>query len=283
MFRFGGWATLSHTATTIYQAMDPIILNRLAAAVDVASFHLGGLVLRQVTPLLLDVTTPIQPVMTSLHARGKVAEVENLYMRTGKHTLWMLGAVACPAIALRVPLFQLYLGERFEVYGAAPDVLVLMLAACVPYFSLIGLPRLAFAAARMRAYVVCNMVGQATNLGLTICLISIFKLGAYGSALSSLVTSWLLFAFALLPLSTHVFGMSLGRYMKECLTLGLVPWAVQFLVLAGMVQYVDSWITMFCVCCLGSAAYAACVFALLCRSERQDILRVLARVCGKAG
>ena len=49
---YGGWSLVNQVAQTTKMAMDPLLLNRFASALDVATFNVGGIVPRQLPSLV---------------------------------------------------------------------------------------------------------------------------------------------------------------------------------------------------------------------------------------
>lgn len=70
---FNAWSFLGQLAQTIRQAADPLILNNLATAVDVTSFHIGSIVDTQIRMMTITASMPLQPILTAMHAKGQEA------------------------------------------------------------------------------------------------------------------------------------------------------------------------------------------------------------------
>ena len=275
LFSFGGWVTLDLVGQALYRAMDPLILNRFAFASDVVSFHLGGLPFRQIQPFLRTLSTPFQPVMAALHAHDLEEALRNAFLRVGRYSLWMLGLLACPLIAWREPLFQLYLGDRASLYGQAPQIMLILFAAWIPYCSLEGLSTLAASRERLREYTIITIVGQLFNLGLTFYFLAILRLGALGSALASLIALWLMYVFGQLPLALRGFGIPTARYLKEVVAEGLGPWFVALLFCVAVKSHVTGWVSMIALGIASTALYVGCSALLLSKTERADMKHVL--------
>jgi O-antigen/teichoic acid export membrane protein len=280
LFRFGGWVTLDQAGLALYRAMDPIILNRFASAVDVVAFHLGSLPFRQIQPFLAALTKPFQPVMAALHAHENEVTLQNAFLRIGRYSLWILGFLACPLIAWREPLFRLYLGPRASLYSHAPHVMLLMFAAWVPACSLQGLSTLAASKERMRGYILSTTLSQVFNLGLTLFFLASLRLGAIGSALASLVALWMVYMVGLLPLALRGFGISGRRYLKEVIAEGLAPWPVTSLFYVLVKGHVTGWWSLIGLGLVGVGLYAGCSALLLSRTERLDVKHLLMRKKG---
>ena len=183
---FGGWMLLGRVGEAVYRSADPVILNRFANPVELVIFHLGTLVFRHLGSLLQAVFGPLQPVIVALYARGNVAAVVNLFLRLGRLTLWFLGLFVGPACFLGRPAFALYLGaEKSGVYAGASMVMALSLLSLVPFLSVYGVGKNATASARIRGYSIIMFTANIANLGVTIYLVGVMKLGALGSALGS--------------------------------------------------------------------------------------------------
>ncbi len=277
LFSFGGWVTLDQVGQALYRAMDPLILNRFASAIDVGAFHLGGLPFRQILPFVRTLATPFQPVMAALHAHDREEALRNAFLRIGRYSLWMLGLMACPLIAWREPLFRLYLGPRAPLYGQAPDVMFILFVAWVPFCSLQGLSTLAASREKLRGYTIITILGQLFNLGLTFYFLAILSLGAQGSALASLIALWLMYLFGQLPLALRGFRIPAARYLKEVVAEGLAPWFVGLLFCISVRSYVTGWLSLIALGLAATVLYVGCSILLLSETERADIKHVLER------
>jgi len=275
LFAFGGWVTLDQVGQALYRAMDPLVLNRFALASDVVAFHLGGLPFRQIQPFMRMLATPFQPVMAALHAHDREEALRNAFLRIGRYSLWMLGVVACPLIAWREALFNLYLGHRAPLYSQAPDVMLILLVAWVPFCSLQGLAVLAASREKLRGYTIITILGQLFNLGLTFYFLAILRLGALGSALASLIALWLMYLFGQLPLALRGFGIPAARYLKEVVVEGLGPWFVALLFCVAVKGHVTGWVSMIALGIASTGLYVGCSALLLSKTERADMKHVL--------
>ena len=275
LLAFGGWVTLDRVGQALYRAMDPLILNRFALASDVVSFHLGGLPFRQIQPFMSALATPFQPVMAALHAHDREEALRNAFLRIGRYSLWVLGLLACPLIAWRESVFGLYLGPRASLYGQAPQVMLVLFVAWVPFCSLQGLSTLAASREKLRGYTIITILGQLFNLGLTFHFLAILRLGALGSALASLIALWLMYLFGQLPLALRGFGIPAARYLREVVVEGLAPWFVALLFCVAVKSHVTGWWSMIALGIASTALYVGCSALLLSKTERADMKHVL--------
>lgn len=275
LFTFGGWVTLDCVGQALYRAMDPLILNRFASAIDVVAFHIGGMPFRQIEPFMAALTTPFQPVMAALHAHDREEALRNAFLRVGRYSLWMLGIFVCPLIAWREPLFFLYLGPKAQLYSQVGDVMLILFIAWVPFCSLQGLSTLAASRERLRGYTVITILGQLFNLGLTFYFLAVLRLGALGSALASLIALWLMYLIGQLPLALRGFGIPVARYLKEVVVEGLTPWSVAILFCVAVKSYVTGWLSLIGLGLAATALYVSCSALLLSKTERADMKHVL--------
>jgi O-antigen/teichoic acid export membrane protein len=268
---FGAWVLLERLADGLRRAMDPVILNRLAEATHVASFHLGSLPSNHIHQMILLATSPIQQPLIGFFANNQHDVLERTFLRLGRYALWAQGLIACPLIVYSHELLSLYLGERAELYQPAAYVMPLLLLAWTPFYSLLGLPYLAHAHAKLRGFNTIFLASQLMNIGLTLYFVSCHQLGAYGSALATFLSLWLFSALGFLPLSIRSFGISAARYAGEALGRGLAPWITTVLFLLWMRPANPSWGHVLLASAGGAAVFCATVAACMARDDWREV------------
>lgn len=189
---FGGWNFVGSVASTIRSGADPLILNKLAAPIDVACFHLGSLVPRQLISMSGYLRQPLLPVMTTLHAVEDTSRLRNVYLRGGRLALLVTMLPVVAVVFVAQPLMVLYAGIDYELAGT---VLILFLARFPLAFGNIVAPMIATARSRLRGWVTLELASQLINVGLTIVLVGAYHMGCVGSALASLVVALVFFPF----------------------------------------------------------------------------------------
>jgi len=85
---FGGWMLMGHFAWLLRQVMDPLILNKLAASLDVTCFYLGSMPFRRIEAGLSPVHQAILPQTTAIHALQDTRRLQNAYLRLSRYCLW---------------------------------------------------------------------------------------------------------------------------------------------------------------------------------------------------
>jgi O-antigen/teichoic acid export membrane protein len=278
---FGGWMILGQLAEMIRTALDPLVLNKFATAVDVTSFHLGSLPLSNIQGLSSLVQQPLQPQLTAMHAAGAKDRLQNAYLRGGRYALWASLFVAIPLMVYSRELFQVYLGPKAELYKAAATVMVLLLAIFPVVYGHVMLANTAIATAQVRLLAIWAVVVQMLNLGLTFYFVGVLKMGAVGSALATFLV--LTFVWPLLnwPLGLRLAGVSWGRWFRETAFPGFLPavvGAAACLTLKFLV-HPASWLSLGLCAAAGMGSFLAALFLLCLRPvDKYDLRQTVARV-----
>jgi O-antigen/teichoic acid export membrane protein len=200
--------------------MDPIILNKLASAFDVTCFYLGSVVFNQIQQTSGFAMRPLQPVLTTFHARGSKPHLRNAFLRGGRYGLWAALFIAVPLIIYRREVVTLWVGER---YLTAATVMALLLALFPIGSGNAMAPQMAHATAQMRPWMLRALVVQVSNLFLTLYLVGVMKMGAVGSALATLVALGTASVFLYLPLGLRMVEARVGQWLRETLWPGVQP------------------------------------------------------------
>ncbi len=278
---FGFWTACGEAAGVIRNAADPIVLNRLANAVEVNCFHVASIIDRQLRALMVVVLSPIVPVLTTLHATDREDQMQRALIRSTRIVLWAGLFPAVPLLIYRNELLQLYLGDAFKIYPQA-SLVVLLLSLCYPWtFSVMLFYRMALARANVRPYTIRTTVIHVFNLALTLVLVGPLQYGAVGSAAATLICESLGFQLLIFPLGLQCANLTLARFAREVLLPGIAPaitvgaiiWALYSI---GLVP--DSWSLM-----LGAGTAIALLYAPACwvwmdQAERRDALHYVNRI-----
>lgn len=278
LLSFGGWSFIGQTADTLRNSTDPIVLNLLATPVDVNCFHIGSVAVRQLSILTRRALRPIQPVMTAMFATGAKDRLANTYLRGCRYGLWVTLLASVPLMIFSQPLIVLYAGSQ---YAEAAVVLTLLLAAgSIAHANNIMLIRLAKANAQIRSITLVAIVFQVSNLGLTLVLVGLLKMGATGSALATFLVT-LLGHPLLLPMAMRMTGMRLKRWFREGLGPGLLPAAIASVpwLLLRLFRTQATWHELGLCVSVGSAVYVVTLLGFaLNRDERQEARRLISAV-----
>jgi O-antigen/teichoic acid export membrane protein len=114
---FGGWMLMGHFAWMLRQAMDPLILNKLAASADVTCFYLGSMPFRRIEAALIPIHQAILPQTTAIHALQDTRRLQNAYLRLSRYCLWASLLAATPLIVFNREVVRLWVGEQFLSAG----------------------------------------------------------------------------------------------------------------------------------------------------------------------
>ena len=257
---YGGWAGLLTIANTIRLSADPIILNRMASALDVAMFHLGSLAPMHFSGLLSRMRESWKPVVTAFHAAGEDRRLGSAFLRGGRYNLWLGLGGAVPLMVFGRELMVLYAGEAYAQSGV---VMQLLLGGMALGLGTAMTPMLSEATAEMRPYVSRSLVVQVANLGLTLLLVGYYNMGALGSAASTFVTIAILDPVLLWSLGKRLGGVSYAEMGKKILVPGCVPGLICAGFLIGLRSFVTptDWLTLGLCFLLGFVVYGLALLA----------------------
>ncbi len=220
---FGVWATVSRLGGALRMAADPIILNRLAGAVAVNSFHVGLMVDRNAQTLLQRAQFPLVPVLTTMHATGERGRLANAFMRSTRLLLWLSLLAATPLVVFRNELLAVYLGPALEKYPEAPALMAILLLTYPSLFSTDALRRVGMATAKLKSLSIRLLGSQVIGVVLAVVLAGPMQHGAMGVAVAALIARGAVLPTLLMPLVPTLTGMTLRRFLLEAVAPGVGP------------------------------------------------------------
>lgn len=271
---FGGWVFIGQLANRIRTSADPIILNKLAAPLDVTTFYLGSLPQKQIDDGLVLITQPILPALTGMHALAQRRRLGQVFLRYNRVLAWMVLMVTVPLMVYSREVIELYVGRR---YLAAATVMVLLLAGSASGLAASMLFKLAQATARMREFSWRYLAMQLANLALTFYLVGVLRMGAVGSALATFLAYLAGRPLLEFPLALRMAGVDARTWLRRTVIPAYGPglpaaavWAVLRLLHAP-----GSWLELAGHVLIGWAAYGAALFLLFLQEEDRRDLRAL--------
>jgi O-antigen/teichoic acid export membrane protein len=283
---FGGWTSLGQIARVIRQKADIIVLNKLATAVDVNCMYLGSLAYNQIRTMVGRVTVPIEPPLVAMYAANDTPRLRSAYLKGGKYVIWASLFVATPLIVFREEVFQLYLGGAYDTHVAAGAVTAIVLIG----LSLASANEMVWKIARAAGDVgplmrrLCTV--QLANLGLTIYLVGVHRMGAIGAALSSLIMVIVSVPLLYFPEACRLTGLRWSDWIRRTILPGYQPavvmgFTLHFLQSAFRPQ---SWATLASCGGVGALVYLFWLLRFcLEQSERRDAKRLLAQALSRVG
>jgi O-antigen/teichoic acid export membrane protein len=275
---FGGWMLIGHFAWLLRQAMDPLILNKLAAPPDVTCFYLGSLPLRRIEAALSPVNQAVLPQTTAIHALQDTRRLQNAYLRLSRYCLWASLLAATPLIVFHREVVRLWVGEQFLSAGT---VMALLLSTFVIYFGHGAMANIGEAKAQVKSMNLRGLGLQLLNLALSLYLVGVLHLGALGAALGTFLTTFLAYPLIDWPLGLRLGEISLGRWLRETYLPGVIPACTGALACLGAKMYVqpDTLGTVGSCAAFGMAVYVA-VLGIWCLqpADRADLARVIRRI-----
>ena len=278
LLSFSGWAVVYQLALTLNQAAAPLVLNRLATAMDVTCFYLGSLAWVQIQRTAQWATMPVQPALTALHAHGNRDAIARACIQGNRYALWAVLALTVPLVVYRDELISLYVGPE---YLEAAVAMTCLLGSLPFVYSQFMLGRLAVATVGLRQVATRSIVHQIATIGLMVYLVGPRGMGASGAALAVFGTAVVVHPLWMWPLGRELGGFSGRRWVRETVWPGMLPaicGGVVWLALQVVVRP-DSWVALGLCAVAGGAAYlvALVVFALDA-GEREELRGVLRRL-----
>ena len=217
---FGGWSLLGQLGTIVQKNADTIILNKLASAIDVTCFYLGSMPHVQLGQFFSKIKAPLIPQLTALHANDMKRDFQYAFLRGNRLGLWIAMFPVVPILVFSKELVTLWVGSEFIV---AAEVAVLLLATYPIIYANFLMGPVAIAMAEIRETSTRSIIVQLLNLGLTLCLVGIFEMGAIGSALSTFVSMTVFYPILTYRLVLRMVDIKAATWIKETLLPGWIP------------------------------------------------------------
>lgn len=278
---FGAWKLVIRSAQTVRQSIDPIVLNWLSTAHDLACFHIGTMVVRQLQTIGNNAMQTSLPQLTALHVRGDAEGLERSFLRGNRYAMWLTTGISYPLVVFAHPVIELYAGSKFSL---AAQVMILSLISIPLRYSSSMTPRLAHATAELRPYGLRLVVNQLANVGLTLFFVGPLGLGALGSIGATLVVATMIQPLQVVPLGIRMSGATTREWLFESLFKGLVPCLAAAPLLFGLGRLVEptSWSRVGLMTACSTVVYLAVVVAVATPDERADARSALRAVIERA-
>lgn len=282
---FGFWVSIGRAANSTRDTSQPIILNRLASAIDVNSFHVSSVIDRNLRLLTVIALSPLEPSMIAMHARGELERLRITFLRATRTILWLIMAPSILLIAFREEIMQLFLGKEFDRYTDSATVVALLAAANAPYFATAIVHQVTVAQARVGQFAVLNLFVQAFNVALMVNLVVVFDMGAVGAAWAMLAANTIGSVFVFLPLVLKLTNCSLWKYIQIALVPGLMPFVVCMGIteLFTMFGFDKNWTHVLVTGLVIAASYTAVTMLVARPEDKRDMLKLRGGICHKMG
>ncbi len=275
---FGGWNFVSQIAETIKQAMDPLVLNRFAAAVDVAVFYVAGIAPRQLRLMALPLTRPFFPVIAAVHADGDTERLGNIYLRTARYQTWALLFVGVPAAVFSYEVMHLYLGGKYDQAG--PVMLVLLIVAMLGGLNALG-PAVVAVVGRIKGYALRLLAAYLANFVLALLFVAYLREGAMGSAVATLIAVAVGEVMVIGAYCRRLVGTTTRAWLAEVVAPTMLP-AIPALLLCLIAKWLDyrhSWAEVLTASALSGALYILLVLRFwLMAEDKRDLGRLADRL-----
>lgn len=267
---YGGWGLLNQVGETLKQALDPIILNRFASALDVSIFYVSGIVPRQLRLMMGPLTRPFIPVLAAAYSVGDKDKLRNIYLRTARYHAWVSLIIAIPATVFGSELMLLYLGGDYVRAGIIMGLLLWI--GVLNSFNALG-AAVAAAVGDMKGISIRLASGQLISVIIGFVLVYAFSQGAFGLAFAGLVAVALFESLFVWTYCRQLVGASTYIWFRNVVLPAMIP-AIAPMLLCSVVKYlvdIDSWGALISLSAASTALYCVSVISFGFRPEdRQD-------------
>jgi O-antigen/teichoic acid export membrane protein len=254
--KFGSWWLVGSLADVLKRAMDPLILNRFATAVDVTMYYVADMGPRLLTQVLTPITRPFFPILGAMYATQDFIKLRNTYTRTARYHTWVVMMIAMPAIIFSTQIMHLYLDGKYDEAG---DVMaILLIVSILAAMNALG-SAVALAAGNMKGLSLRVIAVQSINLLLTIILVIYLQKGAYGSAYATLAAFILVEVTLKWPFCWKIAHTKFEDWFKEVFqpTIYTAIPSVILCLLCLKINPPDSWLML-----IGYSAISAILYIL---------------------
>jgi len=181
-----------------------------------------------------------------------------------------------PLVVFSRDIMALYVGPEF---AQASQVMALLLWVLPVAYATLLRPELASVTGKVRTNALRTAAMQIGNLGLTLYLVGILKMGALGSALGTLCASLLFYPLLLWPMSLKLAGLDWSTWLRRAAFPGVAPAlpAVAVWVLCRWGLQPQSWVTLIGAALPGLLVYLVALLTVCTEAEDRAYLRQLWR------
>jgi O-antigen/teichoic acid export membrane protein len=253
------------------------ILNRFAASVDVASFHVGQSVYRQVMQAWVPVRGALSPPLVAMSARGEHSRLRQVYYRGGRLGLWLTMAVATPLIVFSDEIIRLFAGETYMLAAGVMSLLLLRL----PLEMVNNLfPLIARARGDMKRLAQATLAIEITGVTAVLASVAVLDYGAVGASAASMAVTLVGEALIIWPLALRYTGGSRADSWRKAILPGLGPAVAGSAVwwISSVLFEPASWSAICIAAVPGMLVYVGAVAALMFPEDRSDISKFAARI-----
>jgi O-antigen/teichoic acid export membrane protein len=257
-------------------------LNRFAGPVDVASFHLGQSVYRQIHLAWMPVRAALSPPLIAMSAAAAVDRSRGVYYRGGRIGLWITMAMAAPIIVFREPLVLLFAGETYIVAA----IVIGLLLVRVP-FEIVNnvFPLIARAGGDMKPIAQAVLAVEICGFLVVVGGVAWGDWEVVGAAAASTAVTILGEALVIWPLALRTLGGNARSTLTETVIPGMAPalvgavaWYISVRLMAP-----SSWIDLCAAAVPGLVVYIVTIFACLQPQDRRDLSSAIGQIRGSIG
>ncbi len=272
---FGIWSFIGQIANRIRTAADPIILNQLAGAFDITIFYIGGIVPKHAYNIIEHATQSILPSLTAMHETKQHEKLARTYIRYGRIMTWLFLFIATPLIVLNKEVMTLYAGKQ---YVSAGIILLILLIAEMLRQTYSAIVKISYAMAKMKIYSLISISTQIINLVLTIILVSIYEMGAFGAALSTLIIRGAFEFWIFSIYGAQLIKIKYRKWFFGSFVRGVIPGicVIPFLLILRSIWIPENWLIVIAQSFFSFILYIiAVVYIASNKEDKNDLLRLL--------
>lgn len=232
---FSGWSSLGSLAEMLKKSAPVLLLNRLGSADGLSAYHLGSLAFRHMQRMMSQLSGPLQPVLTILHARKDDELVRKIYLRGGRYFLWISLGATMLLVSLGAPLIELYIPEKNKLLAPLVTLVMWLLVCTFPFiYASVMLYRVVVAKADIRGFFLLALFAQVLSVGSMYVLLVEYDMDVRGVAWAMLGSVAVTHVFGFWPMGLKKAGVSLSEFCQQTLLLGFAPAVVSLGVAYGI-------------------------------------------------
>lgn len=283
VIRFGGWTMAGQAATSLLRFYDPLMLNHFASAFELTVYQLGRVPFRFLGQFTTTGMAVLRPGMVGLSATGQTRKLQNVFHRGNRYVSWMTLWVTLPFFVFPQQIMSIYLGPD---YVATAPVMVMFLGAFIMHGFKALLPAIYNAMGRPAVVVIPSIIAQIGNAALTAYFLVELEWGAWGAALATLITTFLVNFGVLYHIGARSLGGGYRQWWRRSIRPAVLPSLASGAVLLTCRWTLDptSWWLLGLVVLAGMLTFAVTLVATSLEPEdRYLISKLLSRVSAFAG
>jgi len=275
LITFSGLALFTYIGYLLFSSTDSIIISNIneLGPEKIIVYNIAQRWDPNIRQFLLGFTFAIAPMVTSLAASSDLTKFKRPFFR-GLRYCMILGLFPICMFYVYADEFITLWINNVMAHESAPVLRITMLnlACCLPMMLSL---RFFMALAKLKGVTIVTITGGILNIGLSILLVKIFKLGIWGVGLSTFITlglANLIFVpiFVNLYLKISIKEFFINGLMKSIITiLGVAAFAYSI----KYFWFASSWIRMLSQITLSGAVYVILTYIITFVDEDREKIK----------